>query len=327
MQLSGAEAHHHAIQLAQSQAGVLARRQLRSVGWTDKAIQGQVDAGRWQRVLRGIYAVQTGELLPEAMWWGFHLIAGDESALAASTALQAAGLQLTRRQRFKLDAPTLCVPHGIGRRLAHSEITVHRVRTMPPIRSTSRLPPFVRPEYALLQAAADIASKADVVDLFGNVIQQRIASAHAIAKALELTARQRHRTLLRQLVSQVHDGNESVLEAEGTNHILRAHGLPIGRGQVEARANGNKVIRDRLLEPFRVIVEFDGRLGHEDSEGRFRDMSRDNAAQLDGYATLRFGWRDVHDLPCEAAAQVVRMLRLHGWTEIPSQCSSECRLR
>lgn len=131
---------------------------------------------------------------------------------------------------------------------------------------------------------------------------------------------------MNKLVAQADEGSESPLEVQGTQRILRAHGLPVGRGQVVGRANGRRVVRDRQLVPYAVFVEYDGRLGHDDSEGRFRDMKRDNAAALTGFITLRFGWIDVTERPCEAAYQVAQALSLAGWPGFPTPCGKECQL-
>ena len=55
-----------------------------------------------------------------------------------------------------------------------------------------------------------------------------------------------------------------------------------------------------LYKEYGLLIELDGRLGHE-GVGRFRDMRRDNRATIDGLATLRYGFGDVHGIPCEVA--------------------------
>jgi hypothetical protein len=59
------------------------------------------------------------------------------------------------------------------------------------------------------------------------------------------------------------------------------------------------VLRDRVLEPFGIVIEFDGRLGHSDPTGRLRDNRRDNFVALTGRVPLRYGWQDVHERACE----------------------------
>jgi hypothetical protein len=69
-----------------------------------------------------------------------------------------------------------------------------------------------------------------------------------------------------------------------------------------------------------LVVELDGRLGHE-GPGRFRDMLRDNDATVDGEATLRYGYGDVAGSPCMVARQVAAVLSSRGWTGVLRRCS------
>ena len=68
---------------------------------------------------------------------------------------------------------------------------------------------------------------------------------------------------------------------------------------------------------FRLIVELDGRAGHE-GVGRFRDMDRDNRHALVDATTLRFGHYDLASRPCAVAFQVYCALAVRGY----SRCSS-----
>ena len=47
--------------------------------------------------------------------------------------------------------------------------------------------------------------------------------------------------------------------------------------------------RDRVIEEFGLVLEFDGRLGHADPTGRLRDFRRDNAVAASDDVALRFG--------------------------------------
>jgi hypothetical protein len=67
------------------------------------------------------------------------------------------------------------------------------------------------------------------------------------------------------------------------------------------------------------LVELDGRLGHEGMD-RFRDMERDNRFALVDWTTLRYGWYDVVERPCEVATQVAQLLMSRGWPGTPTCC-------
>jgi hypothetical protein len=100
--------------------------------------------------------------------------------------------------------------------------------------------------------------------------------------------------------------------------------LPEPHRQVPFRSPcGRHGRRDRVCEDYAVVVELDGRLAHP-TENRQKDKNRDNAAAADGKQTLRYGWSEVKYKACATAAEVARVLRLHGWDGHPRPCSRGC---
>ncbi|MFF0342216.1 hypothetical protein [Kribbella sp. NPDC004875] len=130
------------------------------------------------------------------------------------------------------------------------------------------------------------------------------------------------RGLLAEVLRDAAEGTESFLELVYLRRVERAHGLPIARRQVRVAGERGVVYRDTEYD-YNLIVELDGRAGHEDARSRWRDMTRDNAALLADKATLRFGYQIVSD-PCAAAIQVATVLRSRGWPASPTPCSPSC---
>jgi very-short-patch-repair endonuclease len=89
--------------------------------------------------------------------------------------------------------------------------------------------------------------------------------------------------------------------------------------------DGRRGRRDRVYEPYGVVIELDGRLAHQ-PEDKWRDTGRDNAAAAGGHQTLRYGWSQVKWQPCDTAAEVARVLRRNGWEGRPRPCSPGCRV-
>lgn len=108
------------------------------------------------------------------------------------------------------------------------------------------------------------------------------------------------------------------LELAHLRDVERAHGLPRGRRN---RYRGG--LRHRSDVGYGVLVELDGRLGHTD-EGRFRDFRRDHDFALRALLTLRYGWHDVAEQPCEVTNQVSTVLQGRGWSDLPARCR-RCR--
>jgi very-short-patch-repair endonuclease len=105
--------------------------------------------------------------------------------------------------------------------------------------------------------------------------------------------------------------------------IGRAHGLPRASRQARLRRGGRTIYRDNLYQEYAVAVELDGRAAHP-AESRWRDMRRDNAGLADGVVTLRYGYADVTERPCQIAAEVSQVLRSRGWAGRPHRCGPRC---
>jgi very-short-patch-repair endonuclease len=74
-----------------------------------------------------------------------------------------------------------------------------------------------------------------------------------------------------------------------------------------------------------VAVELDGSASHP-AEQRWRDHHRDNAAAVDGVVTLRYGWADVTERPCEIAGEIGAVLARRGWPGPLRRCGPGCRV-
>ena len=312
--------HAVAARAAASQQNAISRGQLLSLGWTDAMIKSQLAAQRWTRMLRGVYAVRTGDPGICAWWWAAHLYYGTDSALAGSSALQ--GWGLTQRQ-----APVeILIPYDRRRSEGSGLVHVQRSRAMPPTRSPRELPPCVTVEHAIIDAIQSCEPERDAAALLTQACQSGVTTALRLHRTIERRSRVRNRKLLIALLVEIEGGALSVLEIDGVRTIFRAHGLPTGRGQVPEHQGHRTVYRDRRIDPYPLIVEFDGRRGHADPAGRLRDHRRDNAAALTGRVTLRFGWEDVQYEACEAARQVWSALASMGWAGTPRRCGPRCRI-
>ena len=100
------------------------------------------------------------------------------------------------------------------------------------------------------------------------------------------------------------------MELDYLRDVERAHGLPKGRRQ--RYRGGLRYRTDVGYDQWGVLVELDGRLGHE-GEGRVRDLRRDNDFALRSLTTLRYGWYDTAYRPCLVARQVGAVLTSRGW--------------
>ena len=120
------------------------------------------------------------------------------------------------------------------------------------------------------------------------------------------------------------EGVHSPLEYRYLHGVERAHGLPRPDRQAEADRHPGRIFRDIHYRRYRVAVELDGTASHPD-EQRWQDKRRDNAAAADGIFTLRYGWADVTERPCETAREIATVLARGGWPGTLRRCGPGCR--
>ncbi|WP_329481085.1 hypothetical protein OG555_03435 [Kribbella sp. NBC_01484] len=200
-------------------------------------------------------------------------------------------------------------------------VVIHRDQ-----RWADRLAPVVPPRRTPADAVLDIVGLSRSVDQAAAVIAEACQSGRVrpvdIATALADRPRLRHRRLLRPILTDVAAGSHSLLELRYLRDVERRHGLPTG---VRQRAVEGE-FTDVFYAGFELVVELDGRF-HLVPNRRWRDLDRDNRATLRAEATLRYGWIDITGRPCEAALQVLRVLRRTQPDLKAKPCGPSCPVR
>lgn len=263
--------------------------------------------GLWQSLAPGVYLTHNGPKLWSALAWAGVIAGGPQAMLAEEAAGHLWGIVSDPPGRL-----CLLVPND-----SHPEQRwpwyFRRTRNLPrPFGSPPRTP--------LPHTVVDlcIAQPAQRTRLLADVLTGGRTSPAAILKTLDARRRVPGRKQLEVMLGRVREGIHSELEHLYAKEVERAHGLPRGQRQFFDGRYRTDVRCGRL------IIELDGRLGHMGS-GAFRDMRRDNAHLLQGNLTLRFGWDDVTQRPCEVARQVAEMLMQTGWTGAMHPCP-HCRM-
>ncbi|MDY6810921.1 MAG: hypothetical protein SW127_18225 [Actinomycetota bacterium] len=184
-------------------------------------------------------------------------------------------------------------------------------------------PPRVRFEDAVLDVAAAAASEMRAIALLADAVGSRRTTACRLLSTSKKRPWMRRRALIEDVLGDVRDGTCSVLEHGYLTRVERVHGLPTPSRQ-EPTGVGRHGFRDIDYAELSVIVELDGRMGHDDAAARDRDMERDLDAVVDAdKVTLRVGWGQVFDRPCVTAAKIARVLQRRGWTGSVVRCP-EC---
>lgn len=295
--------------LAAAQEHVVSREQALGLGLSRHTLARLADDGLWQRVAPGLFVTHSGAVTWKSLAWGGVLLGGPGARLGGA----AAGFEHGLLDEEPLPVEVL-VPHGAP---ARSRLSWRFVRERPGTRDprcTGSPPRLLVPDTVL--DLCEGASPRAVEDWVTQAVQNRLTTTRLIERALDRRSRHSRRRLLQELVREVADGAESPLELRYLRDVERRHGLPPGHRQRRTTTPGR---RDVLYPEFGVVVELDGKLGHQ-GKGRFRDMARDNRALLERLVTLRYGFGDVAGQPCLVAREVGQLLDQRGWQGSPERC-------
>jgi len=302
------------------QRGVLSRAQALDAGVGAAVVASRLRAGHWQRLHRGVYATFTGEPGREAELWAALRRAGPAAVLSHHTAAELSQLTTRRSPLIHVTVP----------RQQHLRpipgIVVHRSGRIEAARHPGHTPPRTRIEETTLDLAGTAAELDDALAWLARACGGRLTTPDRLRAAVDSRARVRWRTELAAALDDIADGAHSVLELRYLRRVERPHRLPRAQRQVRVVRGRRTEYRDALYPEYGVAVETDGQIAHP-LAARWQDQHRDNAATATGINTLRYGWTDITQRPCEVAAEVAAVLRLRGWTGMPRPCGPTCPIR
>lgn len=288
--------------LARAQGGCLTRGQCLAAGLSPEETRGL--ARGWVTLARGVYCIK--EPTWQSRAWAGVLCCHGDAVIGGAAALHLDGALsdepdsiLVWRAHTARRASCPGVVFREGSRPAHG----HLARTCP--------------EDSILDFARD-ASQGEVIDVLGQVMRSRVTTQERLLEAMDGRARVSHRKLITELCTDL-VGVDSPLELRFAKNVVKAHRLVRPLRQVSVAS----VRFDCYWPWYELVVELDGERYHRGR--RFRDMERDNAsaAQL-GVETLRYGWADVVERPCDVAGQIASVLRRKGWVGEATRCP-RCR--
>jgi hypothetical protein len=297
------------------QRGVISRRQVLAAGADDLLIARLLRRRHWARVHPGVYVEHTGPLTWHQRAWAALLYAAP-AALAGRSALTAHGVR-------GHDTDDIHVVVAQRRKVRpRPGVRIERLTDFDRAVLDNLSPPRVRVERALVRVASEASDDDAAVGILSDGCQSRRTTPARLADELRGTPRVPRRQLLLAIVDDVAEGAFSVLERRYLLHVERAHGLPRARRQKPDPLIG-AAQRDVEYVHQAVIVELDGRLGHEWALDHWDDLDRDLDAMASGRLTLRAGWRQVLQ-PCRLAGVVAVVLTARGWTGAAHPCGPDC---
>lgn len=286
--------------LAEAQHGVVARRQLLSMGVDAERVRRWREGGRLVDLRRGVYALGHGRLTQEGRWMGAVLACGPEAVLSHRSA--AALWELRPPGGSAID---VTVPAGGTRRAA--DVRTHRTQVaLPGFATIHRGIPvatvawtllgfasLVRPH--VLRRALEEADRLELLDVG--------AIDRAIAASPRRPGTQALRAVLIDMGSYGMTSTRSDVEAMVLQLCLD-HALP--RPAVNRYDNGVEV--DFRWPRERLIVEVDGWAYHRGRTAFVADRARDRRALAAGWRVARFAAAEVLRAPGDVVAELARLL-------------------
>ncbi len=296
--------------LAAAQAGVVSASQAELLGFGRHSRQRLLDHGHWRRLEGSVYLIHPLELNWLGSAWAGILLGGPSSRLSG---LAAAHLHGFAEPPASLD---VLVPVTARDRVRPPWVFS---REQPGVRSPRSPgdPPRTTVEDTVLDLCDGAAANA-VVGWVTQAVGARRTTAARLAQALIGRRRFAGRHFMAEILGDVATGVHSGLELSYLRDVERPHGLPRGDRQNRSRS---RHLRDVVYKEFGLVVELDGRLGHE-GLGKFRDMARDNLATVSGEISLRYGSGDVGGSPCAVAWQVATVLSMRGRLDPFRRCQN-----
>ena len=303
-----------------AQAGVVSRRQVLACGGDDVLIEGRVRRREWRRVHPGVYVDHTGPLSWHQRLWAALCACGEGAVAADESVLVLAGLC------GGTPGPAVRVQVAVDHRrrvTAPPGVDLRRTRALERFVHPAAVPPRLRLEHAAVLTASRQRRQDAAVAVLADVCQSRRTTAARLSSALDEHPRLPQRRLLAELLGDIAAGSFSALEHRYLRDVERAHGLPTAGRQRRVVTGGRPAYRDGELLGEQVVLELDGRLGHEAAADRWADLERDLHSAGSGSTTVRLGWRQALE-PCRTARAVGRLLVLHGWDGSPRPCRPGC---
>ncbi|GAA2493876.1 type IV toxin-antitoxin system AbiEi family antitoxin domain-containing protein [Terrabacter carboxydivorans] len=234
---------------AAGQSGLLSRAQALAGGLSPKAVQWRLGRGQWQVVHPGVYQTMPGRDGWETRAVAALLHAGDGSALCHSSAAYAWGLL-----RQAPDPIRVVVPAERRVRPA-TGVVVTRSRHASERIDAAAWPHRLTVEHTVLDLGT-AAGTDRTMSLAAKAVELGLTTPEQLRGTVLLRPRQRDRSLLLEVLTDVADGCESPAERRYVRDVERAHGLPRGRRQTPYGRAGRRDVEYQ----WGVVVEVDGRL-------------------------------------------------------------------
>lgn len=279
--------------------GLLVRTNLIAAGIPPASIDGELRAGRWTRLQRGVYLPTGQEVTPQLAAAAVVHTVVRPSVVSHHTAARLHALPLARKPATEHVTVAWAVrrPHRTLLTIHCHDLDPDDVRTVQGIPATSP----TRTAFDLLFVAdpltatwtCDQAVRRGLVDM--AELRRRVEDARHAPRVRRA----------RRIVDVVDPLSESALET-AARMVLLAGKLPPPQLQMPVVDEAGRVVYrlDLAYPEWLVGIELDGRSTHETPDAVLADRHRQNYLVARGWTILRFTWFDVTRRPTYVVSTV-----------------------
>jgi very-short-patch-repair endonuclease len=290
--------------LARRQLGVVARRQLLTMGMGGGAIDLRLKRGRLHELHRGVYVVGVRRISRKGRWMGAVLASGSEAVLSHRSAGHLWRLLSPAAGKIDVTCSVVQVRRVgiVGHRslLAEDEWLLHDGI------------PVTSPFRTIFDLAA-IAEMRELERAFHEAEAREVTDRVSLPLLLERYPGRRGSKNLRALLDTRRPiGITRNDFEEAFVALVDSRGLPRPRMNAPLSIRGRFFEIDALWERERVAVELDSRGIHGTHKKFESDRLRDRILIAEGWRTMRVTWRQLQDEPSEIAADLRLALEQPG---------------
>jgi very-short-patch-repair endonuclease len=283
-----------------AQHGVVSRRQLLELGFTERAIRHRLANGRLHLVFADVYAVGRPQLTRYGRWMAAVLSCGEGAAL--SHACGAALWEIRPEPRGPIE---VSVP--IGRRPRRAGIVVHRRKALTDGEVTEHQGITVTTPIATLIDIAPALTRDQLEAAINEADKRGLADPDQLRSALDEVVRRPGTAVLRDILdSRTFTLTDSTLE-RAFLRLAREAGLPTPLTQ--HFVNGYRV--DFFWPEYQLVIETDGLTYHRTPAQQAKDLVRDQAHTAAGLTALRFSHAQVSREPDQVRSTLRAVARRH----------------
>lgn len=282
-------------ELAQSQHGVVTRRQLLELGFGPRSIEHRLRKGRLHRIMQGVYAVGWPRLTRERRWMAAVLACGDQAALShrSAAALWGIGREASGRIDVSVRRTTKVRRRGL------------RIRTRPTLRAEDVVQHRRIAVTSVARTLVDLATELDEVAVeraVNDADKRSLIDPEVLRTALDRYEGEPGAPRLRKLLDKrTFRLSDSDLEIFFRPIAAEAGlGFPLSKQMV----NGWEV--DFYWPDLGLVVETDGLRYHRTASTQTRDARRDRAHALAGMTPLRFTHYEIKYEPTRVQHELTR---------------------